>query len=71
MLAAMQTGKPIIEGQPKEAPIATIVDEWLMGASDHYRSEEREVTRRWARAMLDIDRRRSAYYNQMLGPLAK
>lgn len=79
-IAAMRqaAGKPEPAGngrsvipEPQDAPIATIVSDWMQDTNRHFQRQEEEVTRRWAQAMLDIDRRRSAYYQQMLTPLAK
>jgi len=70
-LAAVGAKPMLAMDDRPEMPIAAIVSDWLNGTDEYYRQAERELTKSWAKKMLELDEARTAYKRRMLEALTK
>ena len=70
-LAAVGAKPVAAEPSERDVPIGEIVRDWLDGANEHYRRVEHELTRSYARKLLDVEDQRHAYMRRMLEALTK
>src|SRR5262245_53852081 len=54
-----------------EMPIAAIVRDWLNSTDEYYRQAEYELTKSWAKKMLEVDEARTSYKRRMLQALVE